>query len=457
MSFNIGRPPETNDELWWLVSALWDVEIPRISVCPEHTSPFDAFADAFFARSPLTVWKASRGFGGKTTLLGVLVLTESAILGAQGTILGGSAAQSLRVHEVVQESMAGPNAPKGMLAADPTRYETRFNNRGWLRALMASQRSVRGPHPQRLRLDEIDEMEIEIFDASMGQPMNSKNVSAQTVASSTHQYPDSTMSEILKRAEDKGWPVYEWCYKETMEPHGWLSLVEMERKRTEVSEAMWKIEYDLQEPSFEGRAIDAEKVEEAFLPELGEWEGKMGEYIEITPPQEKRRYVTSADWAKERDWTIISTYDTTDDPWIMVAFERLGRMPWPVMVQRMDARLDAYGGFGIHDATGLGNVVSDLLNHDVKDVVMAGRRRQEIFSEYVAAIERGEILHPRIKFAYDEHKYCRLEDLYGGGVTAHPPDSVVAGSLAYSLRNTLDRKMEAPFTLTRSVSPWINA
>jgi hypothetical protein len=35
-----------------------------------------------------------------------------------------------------------------------------------------------------------------------------------------------------------------------------------------------------------------------------------------------------------------------------------------------------------------------------------------------------------IKWAYKEHKRCTHDDLYGAG---HPPDSIVAGSLAASL------------------------
>lgn len=442
----IARPPRNDEELWWLVAALWDMEIPRQSVCLGHTSPFDAFADAFFGRHPLTVWKASRGFGGKTTLMGGLALTEAAVLGAHITILGGSAAQSLRVHEVVQESMAAPNAPHDMLASEPTRYETRFTNRGWVRALMASQRSVRGPHPQRLRLDEIDEMDLDIFDAAMGQPMNSKTVVAQTVASSTHQYPDATMTEILKRAVKKGWPVYEWCYRETMEPHGWLSPEELARKKQEVSEAMWMIEYDLQEPSFEGRAIDMHKVDACFDPGIGVYKGEVGDYIEIEAPDPRKQYITAADWAKEQDYTIIRTFDPSEYPWREIAFERLGRMPWPEMIARFEKRLARFRGFGIHDATGLGNVVADLITYPVVNAVLAGRYRQDLFSEYINAIEQEQILSPRIEWAYDEHRYVRLDDLYGKG---HPPDSFVAGALAWSLRKSIDRRMELPISLTR--------
>ena len=44
------------------------------------------------------------------------------------------------------------------------------------------------------------------------------------------------------------------------------------------------------------------------------------------------------------------------------------------------------------------------------------------------AIERHEIVCPRIDVFYTEHLYCGEDDLFGSG---HPPDTVVAMALAY--------------------------
>ena len=72
----------------------------------------------------------------------------------------------------------------------------------------------------------------------------------------------------LRRAAEQGWPVYEWCYRETLEPHGWLTEDQVTRKRTEITAQMWRTEFDLQEPSAEGRAIDpaAESARRATRP-----------------------------------------------------------------------------------------------------------------------------------------------------------------------------------------------
>ncbi len=457
MSLLLGRLPQDDDELWEYIRVVWGITVPRVSVCRDHRAPFDALADAYFGRSPVSVWKASRGFGGKSTLMGLLCVVEAATLGAQVTVLGGSAAQSQRVHEVTHERWYHEYAPKGLLEGEPTKFTTRLKNGAWIIALMASQKSVRGPHPQRLRLDEVDEMELELFEAAQGQPMDARGLKSQTVISSTHQYPDGTMTELLKRANEKDWPVYEWCWREsvgTLEEPGWLTMEMVERKRMEVSQRMWEVEYDLQEPSFDGRAIDTQFVEAMFDHELGVYVGDLDEHIVIEEPQEGASYVTGADWAKEKDFTIIRTFRTDVSPWVEVAFLRTGRKPWQDMVGALNARLAAYGGLCVHDATGIGNVVDDLIEYDrklVKPVVLRGRERETAFTEYIAGIEQYGLVCPRIQFAYSEHKYCTHKDLYGSG---HPPDTFIAGALAWSVRKRTYRLNVRPGSLTRKESPW---
>lgn len=457
MSIILGRLPQDDEELWHYIRVVWGITVPRHSVCKHHTSPFKALADAYFGRYPVSVWKASRGFGGKSTLMGTLAVVEAATLGAQITILGGSASQSQRVHEVTKQMWNHDYAPRGVLQDEPTTFTTRLKNGAWIVALMASQKSVRGPHPQRLRLDEVDEMELELFEAAQGQPMDARGLKSQTVISSTHQYPDGTMTELLKRANEKGWPVYEWCWRESLgtpEERGWLTEDMVERKKMEVSTRMWEVEYDLQEPSFDGRAIDTVFVDSAFDPTIGTFLGDIDEHIIVEEPIAGASYITGVDWAKEKDWTIIRTFRVDETPWREVAFLRTGRKPWPLMIRDLDNRLAAYGGICIHDATGIGDVIDDMIQYDkkkIRDVVLRGRERESAFTEYIAGIEQFGIKSPRIQFAYSEHKYATQKDLFGSG---HPPDTFIAGALAWSLRRKSYTLHIHPASLTREESPW---
>ena len=407
--------------------------MPDVQVCPEHTTPWRAFADAYFARSPVAVWKASRGFGGKSFLLALLATVEAATLKADVTVLAGSGEQSQRVLGYMRKFWEKPSAPKRLLLGDVKR-EIRFAWGNTVQALLASQTSVRGPHPQRLRLDEVDEMDQAIFDAALGQPMGVVGIKEQTVISSTHQNPAGVMTEVLRRAHEQGWPVYEWCYKETSATGGWLTEETIETARQRVPAGMWQVEYELQEPTAEGRAVMPEAVAEMFKPELGEFRGEVGEHVLAERPDPNGLYVTAADWARKTNYTEIGTLRTDTSPMRLVAFGRYQREPWPLMIRHFRAQAKLFHAAGVHDATGLGDVVDQYLDYPAEGVLMVGRRRVEMLSGLISAIERGELEAPLIYSLRDELKYASVDDVYGSG---HLPDGMAMLALAwYATRST---------------------
>src|SRR4029077_5714705 len=94
------------------------------------------------------------------------------------------------------------NAPK-YLVREESATRIKLTNKAKIMPLTASQKSVRGPHPPTLLLDEIDEMEIGILDAALGQPLPQENwqgevIRPQTTMSSTWQYPDKTFFTVLQ-------------------------------------------------------------------------------------------------------------------------------------------------------------------------------------------------------------------------------------------------------------------
>ena len=358
------------------------------------------------------------------------------LLRADVVILGGSLKQSMNVHKYMRDGWHSPYAPRYLLKSDPSTTRTMLSTGNEIEAITASQTSVRGPHPQKLLLDEIDEMKLELFDAAMGQTLEKNGVPASTVASSTHQHPTGTMTEVLKRAKERGWPVFEWCRKETVQPHGWLHPREIERKRNEMTTQQWIVEVDLQEPAGENRAIDPGAVTACFQRTLGEYRGEPREYIEVEAPECDAVYAHGADWARKHDMTEIVTLKGTEPPYRLVAYERMHRLPWPTMVGRFDARLTRYPTTedkAIHDGTGLGDVVGGYLDHDAESFILAGRARADLFSDCVGAIERGDIVSPFIASLEAQIRYCTVDDLYG---TGHPPDGFVALALAYKAAKT---------------------
>lgn len=446
-AFQLGRLPKTDDELWWTVKLLWNVELPRQQVCPDHVAPFTAFCDAYFARnsidpeSPIdsmALWHGSRGLSGKSFMLSILGLTEAFLLGTKINLLGGSLAQSASIHEHMREAMYSVNAPRYMVMSEGNTSIV-LSNGARIRPLTASQKTVRGPHPSRILLDEIDEMELAILDAALGQPMRQRNyqnniIKPFTVMCSTWQNPDGTFTEIMKRAEATNIPVYAWCFRETANPiDGWLTEDAIEEKKRTIPAEMWRVEYELGEPSIGNRAFDSTAVEEAFsldIEPIYQRKSKDFEEFRFAEPIRDATYVAGADWAKERDYTVISVARVDKYPHELVYFIRVNRRPYPVMINYLNEAINKYGAQAEHDATGLGNVIGDLLDGRARNFLMQGIKRANMLSEFVAAVERGKWRYPKaLKTAYSEMKYCQVGDLYSNTLDYHLPDTVCAFGL----------------------------
>ena len=281
-----------------------------MACCDGHVAPAQAFCEALFARAPVALWIASRGFGGKTSLLALLAAANAILFETDVIIVWVAPANSRRGWSNACTACGPPGRSPGRgWPANPAFNKTTLAWGNTIQALTASQTAVRGAHPTRLLRDEIDEMKLPILEAAQGQPMDRNGVQAQPVMSSTHQYPEGTVTAMRRRAAEKGWPVSQWCYRETLAPHGWLTADQATRKRGELSPTMWAVEYELQEPSAEGRAFDPAAVERMFDADRGThisagnlehlWRGQPGPPAERAWPDPAGAwYCTGIDWAQ---------------------------------------------------------------------------------------------------------------------------------------------------------------
>ncbi len=441
MSVILDRPPKNDEELWYLTQALWGHRIPRVKVCPDHDAPFDAFATACFSREPQILIHGSRGLAGKSRTLSILGLTKAAVLGSDVNILGGSLNQSNNIHETMRDAWEAKHAPK-YLVKDDSMTLIRLTNGAKIRPLTASQKTVRGPHPPSLLLDEIDEMDQLILDAALGQPMPQENylgeyVAPQTTMSSTWQYPDKTFAEMYRRHQTEELPIFTWCYRETSNPiDGWLNADFIEEKKRQIPAEMWREEDALGEPSIGNRAFDSESVEQMFslgtetIQEKTAKDYEEYRFEEYNPAEE---YVIAADWAKAQDFTVISVCKVGHEPNKVVHWVRMRRRPYPVMIEHFNKLMKHYHAEGIHDATGLGGVVADYLDSRARGFLMTGANRDNMLSEYISAVENGRWRVPRIQSFYKAHLYCSVEDIYSRGKEFHLPDEVCSMALANKL------------------------
>jgi len=460
----LAREPRTDLELHALIRALWGVSLPNVQVCPDHVSPFHAVAHAFFAREPgYAVWYASRG-SGKSLSLAVLGLTKTFVLDADTTILGGSMTQSQNVRDHMSQLLEYRNAPTYALRKNTaTAIVTTTGKR--IRPLPASQTTVRGPHPPLSLLDEVDEMEYDIYEAAMGQAMEQVNVHGQTVqeyivASSTWQNPDGTFTKIMEDARDKGLPIFTWCWRELLKgpnnPYGWMTERFIEGKRRAVSAQMWKTEYELNEPSGSDRAFDLDKVEKYFIdypdPVHHVAHGLNDEEWVFEEWEPSGDYYGGADWAKNVDKTIIGVIRTDVYPRRLVYLRRVNRLPWPEMIAMFDKAVEDYHCAGAeHDSTGLGNVAHDFSEAATADSSTVkgfdfrlAKKRTEMLLDYITEFEHGAYELPKsipdqapetnkglVPF-YRAHRNTTTADVYAPSKwDAHLPDDVAMMALAH--------------------------
>ena len=120
-----------------------------------HESPLDAIWAAYSESEDLSIWYAMRG-SGKTYQLSILSWLESVFKPKCGTtILGGSLEQSTRAVGYAEELWKIKGVPSNLLVGgNVTGRGYKLKNGSWVKAIAASTKAARGPHPQKLRLDE---------------------------------------------------------------------------------------------------------------------------------------------------------------------------------------------------------------------------------------------------------------------------------------------------------------
>lgn len=373
-------------------------------------------------------------------------MTTQLTLGCNINLLGGSSEQSERILSYIRGNASQcngmfwdcDNAPSYLIDhREENKRTSKLYNKGVLKCLTASPQSVRGPHVQRILADEIDCAEYQIIEDSFSQAKSDlkRGIKKQTTLSSTWQHPDRCMSQMMRRGRENGWPIFKWCWKETIESNGgWLPDSDIESMRVTVSEETFDREYNNQEPHGTGRIWKDVMIDKMFDKSLGNFKGKVGEICRIQDPHPELTFYHGADWASRMDSTVITTIQRRSDglPDIISSWLRLEKMDWNSITGKFNEIVGKYGGASAHDITGIGQVINDLLEKPSTPVDFSQRKLiQDILTEYVIAIENGEIIAPYIEHAYYEHKYATWDQLYGHD---HLPDSIASAALAWHVR-----------------------
>lgn len=103
------------------------------------------------------------------------------------------------------------------------------------------------------------------------------------------------------------------------------------------------------------------------------------------------RYVTSVDIGRRQDATVINTFDTSVKPFQRVAHERVERLPYPLIQQKIEVRARAYPGPLWVESNGVGDPVIENLNVPAQPFITTARSKVQALQSLALLLERGDL------------------------------------------------------------------
>ncbi|MDD5063630.1 MAG: hypothetical protein PHQ35_02570 [Phycisphaerae bacterium] len=214
--------PVTRRDIKNYIKVYLGVDIPDKRVCKGHNSPMEYLWHSYFydfaterpTNGDAIVW-ANRG-GGKTELAAIATLLDCVFKpGCQVRILSGSGEQAGRMYEYLTGFLR--RGYEEFLAGPIRKSKCRFINGSAVEVLTQSQRSVRGQHIQKLRCDEVELFDEEVFAAAKLTTQSTAGLLAAMEMISTMHRPYGLMQKIVSTAGQLATPVFKWCLWEVIE------------------------------------------------------------------------------------------------------------------------------------------------------------------------------------------------------------------------------------------------
>src|SRR5574342_58665 len=109
------------------------------------------------------------------------------------------------------------------------------------------------------------------------------------------------------------------------------------------------------------------------------------------PAQQGHQYVTTVDIGRRRDATVINTFDVTEAPYTRAAFERLERVPYPVIQGAIERQARAYPGALWVESNGVGDPVIENLSVLAQPFVTTARTKVQAQQALQLLFEQGNI------------------------------------------------------------------
>ena len=274
--------PHTPNQLHALIKHLLGFHIPRRAIVDGHQAPFDYVCHAFFEDNnqprDCVVW-ANRG-GGKTQLGAIVTLLEMIYKpGIQIRILAGSFEQSSRMYAALRQLFNMHDELTALIDGRMTERYVQLNNGSRVEVLSQSERAVRGQRIHKLRCDEVELFDDDIWQAAQMVTRSGKcgdiAVHGCIEAISTMHRPYGLMRELIEECSVGDRTLFCWSVLDVLErcpaarnctacsiekdclgraksARGYVKIDDAIRQSQRVGSDVWQAEMLCQRPSVSG-------------------------------------------------------------------------------------------------------------------------------------------------------------------------------------------------------------
>lgn len=111
----------------------------------------------------------------------------------------------------------------------------------------------------------------------------------------------------------------------------------------------------------------------------------------LQEPQDGRDYISGWDIGRKHDATVGITIEIQELPMQVVAFSHNFGLPYPVAIEKIDARSNAYWGSAVIDSTGQGDPIHEMLQTWAEPFIFSMKNKKQAIDALKLALEKREI------------------------------------------------------------------
>jgi hypothetical protein len=152
------------------------------------------------------------------------------------------------------------------------------------------------------------------------------------------------------------------------------------RERPKFTAAQWAAEYDCDFGGSGQAVFSLAAIEGAEAGAVGDQE-----------PREDRDYLAMADIGRRNDATVINVVDTTERPYQRVYHERLERVPYPIIQERLAAVAGRYEARLLVESNGIGDPVIENTDYLAEPFVTSSKSKTQAIQGLALLLEQGDL------------------------------------------------------------------